>query len=194
MKVLGKKTIACGNSLLVDEIGNSLGITLKEQEDLTLVPKNPLDMALSVMVYRNPFQGAAMLFRRSFLKKALPVPEGVNYHDSWFAALACFMDGVSYTDIIVLNYRIHGENQSGIHNKRNRSFVAKRRYDGIYVEDRPILLNSIIKRGLVDSFSKRWIVYWLWQYYNANRNTRIGKFQNRLFFHMYRSAIYSMKE
>lgn len=192
MKLLGEKTIACGNSLLVDENGGSLGMTLKEQEDLTVVSDNPMDVALSIMVYRNPFQGAAMLFRRSFLEKALPIPEGVKYHDSWFAALACFMEGISYTDETILKYRLHGGNQSGLHKKRNRRVIIEKRYDGEFIEDRPIVLQQIKERKVIDSISKRWTAMWLKRYFNLDRKTKAGEMENRLFFHLFRGRICSV--
>ena len=192
MNLLGERTIACGNSLLVDENGNSLGMSLKEQEDLTVVSENPLDLALSVMVYRNPFQGAAMLFRRSFLEKALPIPEGINYHDSWFAALACFMEGVSYTDEVILYYRMHGENLSGLHSKKNRGSILNKRYEGEYIVDRPIMLEAIVNRKVVDSVSKKRVAAWLKRYFNLNRDTMVGKMVNRVFCHKYRKAIGSL--
>ena len=192
MNLLGERTIACGNSLLVDENGNSLGMSLKEQEDLTVVSENPLDLALSVMVYRNPFQGAAMLFRRSFLEKALPIPEGINYHDSWFAALACFMEGISYTDEVILCYRMHGENLSGLHSKKSRGSILNKRYEGKYIVDRPIMLEAMVNRKVLDSFSKKRIAAWLKRYFNLNRDTLVGRMVNRVFFHRFRKAICSL--
>lgn len=192
VNLLGDRTIACGNSLLVDENGDSLGMTLKEQEDLTVVSDNPMDVALSIMVYRNPFQGAAMLFRRSFLEKALPIPEGVKYHDSWFAALACFMNGISYTDEVVLHYRMHGSNVSGLHKKKSRGGSLNKRYNGEFLEDRPIMLSNIVSRKVVGSISKKWIVMWLKMYFNLNRDTMVGRMVNRVFFHLYRTAICSL--
>lgn len=192
MNLLGERTIACGNSLLVDENGNSLGMSLKEQEDLTVVSENPLDLALSVMVYRNPFQGAAMLFRRSFLEKALPIPEGINYHDSWFAALACFMEGISYTDEVILCYRMHGENLSGLHSKKSRGSILNKRYEGKYIVDRPIMLEAMVNRKVLDSFSKKRIAAWLKRYFNLNRDTMVGRMVNRVFFHRFRKAICSL--
>lgn len=192
VNLLGDRTIACGNSLLVDENGDSLGMTLKEQEDLTVVSDNPMDVALSIMVYRNPFQGAAMLFRRSFLEKALPIPEGVKYHDSWFAALACFMEGISYTDEVILYYRMHGENLSGLHSKKSRGNILNKRYKGEYILDRPIMLEAIVNQKVVDSISKKRIAAWLKRYFNLNRDTQVGRMVNRVFFHRYRKAICSI--
>ena len=192
MNLLGERTIACGNSLLVDENGDSLDMTLKEQEDLTVVSDNPMDVALSIMIYRNPFQGAAMLFRRSFLEKALPIPEGVKYHDSWFAALACFMEGISYTDETIMRYRLHGGNQSGLHKKRNRRVIVEKRYNGEYIEDRPIVMQQIKERKVIDSMSKRWVAMWLKRYYDLDRNTKVGEMENRLFFHLFRDRICSV--
>ena len=192
MNLLGERTIACGNSLLVDENGDSLDMTLKEQEDLTVVSEKPMDVALSIMVYRNPFQGAAMLFRRSFLEKALPLPDGVGYHDSWFAALACFMKGISYTDEVILKYRMHGENLSGLHSKKSRGNILNKRYRGEYIVDRPIMLEAIVNRKVVDSISQKRVAGWLKRYFNLNRDTLVGRMENRVFFHMYRKSICSL--
>ena len=61
----------------------------------------------------NIFQGTATLFRKSLLEKALPVPDGIRFHDWWLALIAASKrNGVTYTPECLLLYRQHGTNQT----------------------------------------------------------------------------------
>jgi hypothetical protein len=53
-----------------------------------------------------------MLLRKSFVEVALPIPEKVNYHDTWFALLASLRKGFVYTFECVTLHRRHSSNSS----------------------------------------------------------------------------------
>lgn len=112
--LIGDKVIACGNALMINSEGESIGITLQEMESFNYVADDNLQMASSIIFFRNPFQGASMMIRRSFLNYALPIPETIKYHDSWFSNLSFFCGGIAYTTQIVNNYRMHGNNVTGM--------------------------------------------------------------------------------
>lgn len=180
LNILGDKTLACGNSELVDMDGLPIGMTLSEQEHLFRIPKNPLDLALSIFLCRNPFQGANMLFRRSFLITALPFPKEIEYHDVWFSCLSCFEDGLVYTFETINHYRIHKNNVSGGHIKKTTKPLLKRAIKSQFWDKREEILYSIKKRNVLDTSRKlqRWnrIVRIL-----NNSNNKEGKVKNMPF-------------
>lgn len=177
LTILGDKTLACGNSELVDANGKSLGLTLSEQEHLYRVPNDPLDLALSIFLCRNPFQGANMLFRRELLVKVLPFPQEIGYHDVWLSCLSCFDKGMSYTFEIINHYRIHGNNASGGHTKNKTKPLVKRAVKSQFWNGREEMLALMRERGLLDSKKKqkRWE-----QILRAlnNSSSKIGKLMN----------------
>ena len=113
-KHIGEKMVVCGNAEMVDSNGQRLGLTLQELESFNYVPTDNLELASSIIFFRNPFQGASMMIKRSFLEYALPIPESIKYHDSWFSNLGPFCGGISYTTEIVNRYRMHGKNVTGM--------------------------------------------------------------------------------
>ena len=84
-----------GNALLVDSYNKDLNCKLINNNNL---PSNTEDFNTMVL-YRNVFQGASILFEKDILVKALPFP------------------GVNYINIPILRYRQHENNASGAHKK-----------------------------------------------------------------------------
>ena len=70
-----------------------------------------------MVLYRNVFQGASILFEKDILVKALPFPDTMKYHDWWLALIASELKGVNYINIPILRYRQHENNASGAHKK-----------------------------------------------------------------------------
>lgn len=96
--------MSCGKPVSVDEDN----LELPKQFDcfkMNFIPTSNEDLARHIFMCRSTFQGASMLLRRSFLDVALPIPEGADFHDSWFAALACFAGGLAYIDKPTMRYR-----------------------------------------------------------------------------------------
>ena len=120
LKSIGNKILSCGNALLVNENGQSLGITLKEIEQLDYIPEDDFSKLYSIMLFRNPYQGSSMLFKSELIQKALPFPHGTSFHDRWLAMVACLTGGINYVDSIVLYYRRTHENITEYIKKRSR--------------------------------------------------------------------------
>lgn len=112
ISIIGDKAIACGNAALINRLGGDIGITLSELERLEYCPENDLRKAYRILFFGNPFQGASMLIRKNFFEKALPIPDGVKYHDAWFACMACFYGGLNFSEKVVTFYRQHDNNAS----------------------------------------------------------------------------------
>lgn len=98
--------IACGNAELIDEKNNSKGINLNETEGFYRFEDSD-NLLYKLFCTRNPFQGASMLMHRSFFEKALPIPENIPFHDTWFAFCSCFSDRIRYSFDAITKYRQH---------------------------------------------------------------------------------------
>ena len=119
-KAIKDNVLVCGNAELVDKKGESLGTTFWEQEAFDSVPSSNLGKAMSILLFRGSYQGAAMMIKRNIVKTALPIPEKYTFHDSWLALVACFSGGIACVDIPILKYRRIEESVTGMR-KRKRS-------------------------------------------------------------------------
>lgn len=61
---------------------------------------------------RNPIPGHNMIFKRSLLDDALPLPAGIFY-DWWFAATACITGKIAAVNKILVWHRVHASNATG---------------------------------------------------------------------------------
>lgn len=149
LNLIGENSLACGNSTLINSKGELLGMTLKEQECFDCMPDVSWDMLESILFFRNPFQGSSMLIRKKFIQQCLPIPVGVEFHDTWFAVCACANNCLVYTDKVIGKYRIHGTNVSGNRVKRKcwMRYFLKCSVMGLKANDRAYIID-----GLIDKF------------------------------------------
>lgn len=131
--------IVCGDSELIDENGNELGLTWSYLYAHDYNPTDSMDIARHIILNFSSYQGASMLIKKDFLKWGLPIPEKALYHDQWFAFVACFTGGLKYMNIPLLKYRRH----SGEITKNQKRSGALRSFGG------RILYNHWGKDGLV---------------------------------------------
>lgn len=148
LSIIGENMIACGNANMIDASGNFIGLTLREMEASDIEFEDGVKKAYSLVYFRNPYQGASMLIKKEFFKIALPIPDDIGSHDSWFSVLSCFYGGLVYTNKIVNQYRMHGHNVTGLRTKR-KSKMKMLIYqlvkpDGIF--DRPAMIRTIAER------------------------------------------------
>lgn len=62
--------------------------------------------------FKNCVSGCCMLINREIAKKALPF-SNVTIHDQWLCIIASYYGKISFVDETLVNYRIHGNNQTG---------------------------------------------------------------------------------
>ena len=148
---IGNNSIACANAIMIDSNGNNLNRKLNEVENLFFFPDNN-KYIWRIFFFGGGMQGASMLLNRSFIEKCIPIPSGVDYHDSWFSACACVSGGISYSFEIINKYRQHGNNVTYIqHNKKKEKiiFVIKRKlskfFSGVHT-DRFCYIEELSKR------------------------------------------------
>lgn len=131
------KSAATGNATVIDAAGREAPYLLS-QGDRFFRAGDDLDHLYAILCVRNPFFGAVSVYAPQLLLAALPVPEGVAYHDVWFSALACCLEGLAYTFSPLSRHRVHGANESGAHHatflsqlagsfSRDRKDLARRR-------------------------------------------------------------------
>lgn len=106
------KSMISGNAIMVDSNNCELGMMLNEVDKFYNLPEDN-KILYHIMLLHNSFQGSASLLQKDFLKNVLPIPEKIKYHDAWFAACACFENGLDYIKEPILRYRQHGNNISG---------------------------------------------------------------------------------
>jgi glycosyltransferase involved in cell wall biosynthesis len=106
-------TLAYCDSELVAADGRLLGRRVSDR--LTMVDgSDPRRFALA-----NCISGHAMLFRRSLLDRALPIPD-VSYHDWWLAFVAASSGTIRYLDEPLVRFRQHASNASAFQGRAAR--------------------------------------------------------------------------
>lgn len=120
------------NALLVDSSNNDIGGKLINNGKF---PNSKSEYEF-LLLHRNLFQGAALMFDRIILKKALPFPEKIKFHDWWLALVASEDKGVLYVDTPILRYRQHAKNVTGYH-----------RRDSLLEKIRKFFLNDLKAQG-----------------------------------------------
>ncbi|HEU4382309.1 MAG TPA: glycosyltransferase family 2 protein [Anaeromyxobacteraceae bacterium] len=107
LEAMGEAPAAYCDSELIDERGCLLGIRLSDRRILGRID-DPVTLIL-----QNCVSGHAMLFRRSLVARALPLPEGL-FHDWWLALVAAGSGGVAYCPEPLVRYRQHGSSVTDI--------------------------------------------------------------------------------
>lgn len=138
--------IVCGKPIFVNENNEEL----PDKYDYFLMYRYPTtnkDTARHIFLGRSTYQGASMLIRKSFFDKALPIPDGAFYHDSWFAILACFMDGFVFVDKPTMRYRRFSDSVTfgDIRISAAKRFCASIVYD-YTTKDRQAMIDGIRDR------------------------------------------------
>jgi len=110
---IGDNLLICGDTLLVDEKGNSLNFRFSQMLmiDINLLKSNN-EHLLRLLIMDNIFQGAAMMFNRKIIDMALPFPNGIEYHDIWLALCAMALNKFVYIPMVVIKHRRHSVNCS----------------------------------------------------------------------------------
>ena len=138
--------VVCGKPVFVDQ--NNVEMPKNKDYFFMFNPPTTADNVIRyIFLNKGTYQGASMLIRKSFFDIALPIPQGVDYHDTWFATMACFTGGILYVDRPTMRYRRHIDNIT-INEGRTS---AIRRFVGITLlnhvpKDRQFYIDNIRKR------------------------------------------------
>ena len=144
---IGEYNIICGNSEIVNKNGVKIGKTLRSNMLFEVIDFSDHLKPYRLLYFSSPYQGSAMLIRKEFFLKALPIPSGAISHDAWFASLATFYGGIKYINKTVLYYRRHENNISGI--SKEKSFflrIKNTKSERTIFQDRVCFINAIFSR------------------------------------------------
>lgn len=108
-----KCSLVGANALLVDSNNNDIGCKLINDGNFP----NAKGEYEFLLLHRNIFQGCSLMFKKTILKRALPFPEKIKFHDWWLALVASEEKGVLYVDTPILRYRQHAKNVTGYHQR-----------------------------------------------------------------------------
>ena len=80
---------------------------------------NPISRNVFMNIWRIPFRGCHIAFRKEVLEKALPFPNDCMMHDGWIGIVACafFNNSICFVDEPLMAYRRHRENISAARGK-----------------------------------------------------------------------------
>lgn len=121
VKEIGQHDAVYGNSLLVDVQGTSLNKTFSDLMNIqTYYCGSPFLLSNSV-------PGHAMLMKRSFVEKVLPLPKNI-FFDLWLGFCAAGNNGIRYVDQILVHYRQHDANVVGTVKSSNKK-KKRTKYD-----------------------------------------------------------------
>lgn len=118
LKNIEGKSMSSGNTNIIDSEDKILPHDSYTKRYGYSVLQDNISMLYFILMNKSPCQGASSLYRKKLLQKALPIPEGVKFHDAWFSACACCVSGIGFTFTTITNYRLHGFNVSGKHEER----------------------------------------------------------------------------
>lgn len=114
---IGTHSMAGGNAFLIDSVGKDLDETLAER--IGFDSRWNYKMFYRIFCNSTVFYGHSCLYNTVELRKALPIPNGIIYHDAWFSACCCVSKArCKFIDVPITKYRLHGENVSGNYEKK----------------------------------------------------------------------------
>lgn len=120
LKNIGDCVMCCGNSELVNANNQSLGKMLSEHDKFYYMPYPVRRIIFKLFFSGNPMQGASMLVQSEFVRRCLPIPAGVGYHDAWLACCGCMeSQGISYFFEPITRYRQHANNVTANANREH---------------------------------------------------------------------------
>jgi glycosyltransferase involved in cell wall biosynthesis len=109
LREIGGHSIICSDAELIDGNGAMIATSFERFSR----KYDETDDQFKFFVFRNYVTGCTSLISRDVITRSLPIPEGVRYHDWWFAIVAATRGGVRYLPVPLLQYRQHGENDTG---------------------------------------------------------------------------------
>lgn len=113
VKEIADYSIVCSDASVIDSEGNELLPSLNRSSGHYM----DTDDQFKFFVFRNYVTGHTALIKREVLDIAIPIPDGVMYHDWWFANVASVLNGVRYLDLPLTRYRQHQYNHTGASKK-----------------------------------------------------------------------------
>lgn len=113
---------SAGEALLVNAEGYSMNRYMTKDVSGYEIDV-PTTRKLSHLLFcTNPFSGAVCLFKKEVFEIALPIPNGIDFQDTWFTACALCMGDLYFNNTVITKHRLHENNESG---NQDKSFLAR---------------------------------------------------------------------
>lgn len=107
---------------------------------------DPTQHEFPTFCFQNVVTGCTVLFNRSLLQQASPIPQNAIVHDWWFAQCAMLCGVLDFYDEPLVNYRQHDDNAIGaIANAEQVSYFKKHLYKALL--DYPAHLSLSIEQA-----------------------------------------------
>lgn len=152
---IGGNDFVGANAFLCDEDAKPTGTDLLSCSKIDFLPDSKDDWFF-FLLHSNIFQGAACMFRRTLVQKAIPIPEKVKFHDYWLALIAGVNGGVTYVNECVLYYRQHGANVT--ENEKWKFLVkiknAIKKRNSHFIKEQIEILKALLHKNLSLSYQK----------------------------------------
>lgn len=177
LNLLGNASMSSANTNIIDEFGNiTQGASYSERH---CYEKDGCteDKLYRILFNSSPCQGASSLYKKELFQFALPVPEKVKFHDAWFSACACCLNGINYSFLPITDYRLHGNNASGNHfhitfSSRIEKFFSNPKRQ---TSDRKVYCEELLKRYPNSSKSIQNIIKKAYTFYENIENNNSWK-------------------
>lgn len=112
---IGDADLIYSDAALIDEKGSRLADSLMQVSGVQPIA----GFSFIHLVCNTSITGCTIMFRRSLLDVALPIPECEQYHDWWLAIVAACHGGITYLPMALVHYRQHTDNDTGASVKKS---------------------------------------------------------------------------
>ncbi len=173
----GANMVYC-NSELIDNAGNSMNKNMSGLKNL-----GSYNDCLSFLIANGVF-GHAVIMHKSIALKAMPFPADCP-HDWILAFVASFCNGIVYVDELLVKYRQHADNISGLIKTEDRKEIKKTKHDDIaWMRKR---MTALAEVALKNNCPLKEVIVKLAECYNTfsfknnfNRMMLFFKYRNRI--------------
>jgi glycosyltransferase involved in cell wall biosynthesis len=124
---IGSYSMIYSDAKLIDEYGDDISDSYSKYSAKITYISSFAQLCMNGIV-----TGCTSLFKADILKTALPFPSGKYVHDRWLSACAYLLNGILYTDSVLLSYRQHVDNSVGARKHWITGFARILRVDEKY--------------------------------------------------------------
>ena len=180
---IGDNTLIFSDALICDE--NGIVISLSQNNVISKIDEalpSENNKVFTRLLYSNFVTGCTVLMKRDVIKVAHPIPEGIIFHDWWYALCASSIGNIFFYKKSLIYYRQHNRNEVGLltpHSYINRFFLI---FNLKYYKKRKKIFHD--QENQLD-------IFYLSNRFNNEQNNRI--LDIRLFFKNKQSILFHLQ-
>lgn len=119
VECIGDALLIHSDAILIDSSGKVI------DQSYTKYSRKKIDYEFVSYLFSNNVTGCTSLFKKELLPFILPIPQGLPFHDWWFALQAVCNGNIVYLDQPLTLYRQHESNQIGASLPANKFKINK---------------------------------------------------------------------